>query len=429
MSAPIVVVGGGLAAGTLVTQLRERGHDGDVVAPRRRGPRTVRAPAAVQGPAARQGRARRRRRPRAGAGTPTHDVDLRTGTAATAIDLAGREVSGRRRVARLRPSSCSPPAPGRDTCALADDSGAPVVYLRTLDDSLALRERRSPTGARIGIIGGGWIGLEVASAARAARRRGDASSSRSTCRCCACSGPRSAQVFADLHREHGVDLRTGVQVTAVIAARRRRHRRPRRRRRPSTSTSSSSASASSPDAELAEAAGLTVDNGIRTDARLRTADAARLRDRRRRQRRPPGARPPAARRALGHRDQARQGRCAATCSASTARRRRAALLLHRPVRPRHGVRRQPRPRGLRPGRAHAATCRGRVFRAWWLRGDRVVAGMHVNDWDAIDEIRRVVGHRGAADGRDRYRASACRLLPTGKSSAEPPPWRPRQGDP
>ena len=29
--APIVVVGGGLAAGTLVTQLRERGHDGDVV--------------------------------------------------------------------------------------------------------------------------------------------------------------------------------------------------------------------------------------------------------------------------------------------------------------------------------------------------------------------------------------------------------------
>jgi 3-phenylpropionate/trans-cinnamate dioxygenase ferredoxin reductase component len=34
---------------------------------------------------------------------------------------------------------------------------------------------------------------------------------------------------------------------------------------------------------------------------------------------------------------------------------------------------------------------GRVFRAWWLRGSRVVAGMHVNDWDAIDEIRRVVG--------------------------------------
>ena len=39
---------------------------------------------------------------------------------------------------------------------------------------------------------------------------------------------------------------------------------------------------------------------------------------------------------------------------------------------------------------------GRVFRAWWLRGDRVVAGMHANDWDAIDEIRRVVGYDGGS---------------------------------
>ena len=31
MSASIVVVGGGLAAGTFVTQLREHGHDGEVV--------------------------------------------------------------------------------------------------------------------------------------------------------------------------------------------------------------------------------------------------------------------------------------------------------------------------------------------------------------------------------------------------------------
>ena len=36
---------------------------------------------------------------------------------------------------------------------------------------------------------------------------------------------------------------------------------------------------------------------------------------------------------------------------------------------------------------------GRVFTAWWLRGDLVVAGMHVNDWDAIDDVRRLVGRR------------------------------------
>jgi 3-phenylpropionate/trans-cinnamate dioxygenase ferredoxin reductase subunit len=36
---------------------------------------------------------------------------------------------------------------------------------------------------------------------------------------------------------------------------------------------------------------------------------------------------------------------------------------------------------------------GRVFTAWWIRGDLVVAGMHVNDWDAIDDVRRIVGER------------------------------------
>jgi 3-phenylpropionate/trans-cinnamate dioxygenase ferredoxin reductase subunit len=36
---------------------------------------------------------------------------------------------------------------------------------------------------------------------------------------------------------------------------------------------------------------------------------------------------------------------------------------------------------------------GRVFTAWWLRGDLVVAGMHANDWDAIDQVRLLVGQR------------------------------------
>ena len=29
--------------------------------------------------------------------------------------------------------------------------------------------------------------------------------------------------------------------------------------------------------------------------------------------------------------------------------------------------------------------------AFWLRAGRVLAGMHVNDWDAIDPIRALVG--------------------------------------
>jgi 3-phenylpropionate/trans-cinnamate dioxygenase ferredoxin reductase subunit len=40
---------------------------------------------------------------------------------------------------------------------------------------------------------------------------------------------------------------------------------------------------------------------------------------------------------------------------------------------------------------------GLDFTAWWLRGDEVVAGMHVNDWDAIDDVRRLVGGHVDAD--------------------------------
>ena len=40
---------------------------------------------------------------------------------------------------------------------------------------------------------------------------------------------------------------------------------------------------------------------------------------------------------------------------------------------------------------------GGTFTAWWLRGGHGVAGMHVNDWDAIDQVRRIVGTEVDAD--------------------------------
>jgi hypothetical protein len=36
----------------------------------------------------------------------------------------------------------------------------------------------------------------------------------------------------------------------------------------------------------------------------------------------------------------------------------------------------------------------RVFSAFWLRGGMVLAGMHVNDWDAMAALRRIVGAPG-----------------------------------
>jgi len=38
-----------------------------------------------------------------------------------------------------------------------------------------------------------------------------------------------------------------------------------------------------------------------------------------------------------------------------------------------------------------------TFTAFWLGSGRVLAGMHVNDWDAIEPIRRIVGGRATAE--------------------------------
>ena len=39
----------------------------------------------------------------------------------------------------------------------------------------------------------------------------------------------------------------------------------------------------------------------------------------------------------------------------------------------------------------------RVLTAFWLRGSTVLAGMHLNDWDAIDPIRALVGNQVSVD--------------------------------
>ncbi len=42
----------------------------------------------------------------------------------------------------------------------------------------------------------------------------------------------------------------------------------------------------------------------------------------------------------------------------------------------------------------------RVITAMWLRNGHVIAGMHINDWDAIDPIRAWVGREATPALRD-----------------------------
>jgi 3-phenylpropionate/trans-cinnamate dioxygenase ferredoxin reductase subunit len=146
-----------------------------------------------------------------------------------------------------------------------------VRYLRTLADSDRLLADLSGGGKRIAVVGAGWIGLEVAAAARSYDNEVTIVEPQPTPLHAVLDSELGA-VFGRLHRDHGVDLRTGTevrefrgsdgQVVAVV-------------------TDSGEVDAdlvvvgvgAAPRTELAEAAGLDIDNGVLTDAGLRTSAA------------------------------------------------------------------------------------------------------------------------------------------------------------
>ncbi len=155
----------------------------------------------------------------------------------------------------------------------ADPPGADldgVRYLRTLADSDRLLADLSGGGRNVVIVGAGWIGLEVAAAAR---HHGNAVTvvEPQPTPLHAVLGPRLGEVFARLHRSHGVDLRTGASVRALQGSGGR-----------VTSVLLDDDGVlpadlvvvgvgAVPTTGLAEAGGLEVANGVVVDAALRTS--------------------------------------------------------------------------------------------------------------------------------------------------------------
>jgi len=322
-----------------------------------------------------------------------HDVDLRTGVTVESIDVLARTLRAGGDDLRWSGLLLATGAAPRHL-ALADDSGVPVHYLRTMDDSTALKGQLVE-GARIGIIGGGWIGLEVASAARRAGAEVVVLEALDQ-PLLNVLGREVAALFAQLHREHDVDVRTGVKVEQISAG--------------SDGPSIGLAGGDTltvdrlvvglgvtPVTDLAAAAGIEVDNGILADSGLRTSapgvyaagDVANV------------DHP-----VLGHRlrvehwDTAiKHGTVAATNLLGGD-----ALADHLPYffTDQYDLGLEyvgnPGPEGF--DRVvitgdQEGPVEQRAFRVWWLRGDLVVAGMHVNDWDAIDRVRELVGTRPA----------------------------------
>ena len=144
-----------------------------------------------------------------------------------------------------------------------------VLSLRTLADADRIRAALG-VGRRIVVVGAGWIGLEVAAAARQAGAdvtvlAGDALPLRQVL------GDELATVFRDLHEEHGVEFRSGAKPAAFVGD---------RHVRAAVLADGSEVPADAvvvgvgvdPAVALAEMAGLAVDNGVLVDAGLRTSD-------------------------------------------------------------------------------------------------------------------------------------------------------------
>jgi 3-phenylpropionate/trans-cinnamate dioxygenase ferredoxin reductase subunit len=139
-------------------------------------------------------------------------IELRTGTTVERIDTAAREVelAGGERVGYDRLLLTTGAEPRRLGVPGADLDG--IHYLRELADSDAIAARLT-AGGRAVVIGAGWIGAEVAASAR---QKGVEVTlvEMAGVPLERVLGPEVGAIYARVHRDHGVDLRTGAALEA-----------------------------------------------------------------------------------------------------------------------------------------------------------------------------------------------------------------------
>jgi NADPH-dependent 2,4-dienoyl-CoA reductase/sulfur reductase-like enzyme len=322
------------------------------------------------------------------------NIELRRGIAVVALHRDGHEVEladGTRLGygALVLATGSAPrtlPLPG------ADADG--VLTLRHREDSDAVRATFGP-GRRLVIIGAGWIGLEVAAAAR------DAGTEVTVLEAAelpllAVLGPEMATVFADLHREHGVNLQLGVSVAEIVT---HGGRATGVRLTDGTEFAADAVLVgvgARPRTELAEAAGLEVDNGVLVDASLRSSDPAIY---------AVGDIANQEHPTLGHRVRVEHWANALNQPAAAA----AAVLgeaggydaLPYFYSDQYDL-------GMEyvgnatPGSYARVVVRGdvgtREFVAFWLDdADRILASMNVNVWDVVDEIKPLIAAKAPVD--------------------------------
>ncbi|WP_433440151.1 NAD(P)/FAD-dependent oxidoreductase [Nonomuraea sp. CA-141351] len=370
--ATYVIVGAGLAGAKAAQTLREEGFDGEIVLigaePERPYERPPLSKEYLQGKSERD-----KIFVHAPEWYADNGVDLRLGTRVTRIEPDHHLV-------RLGDGSRQP------YDKLLITTGAtprrlpgPAHYLRTVQDSEALKERFATAGSVL-IVGASWIGLETAAAARAAGCEVTVVEPEPTALNRAL-GHELGDLFARLHAGKGVDLRFGTAAAEITDT--------------GVRLSSGERLAADlvvvgigavPEVGLAREAGLDVGQGILTDAALRTS----------------------------HPDVFAAGDVAEPFHPLYGRRLRVEHwnnALHGGPAAARSMLGQDVVYDLIPyfytdqyelGMEFSGDIEGYdeiVYRgepaslefiAYWLRGGRVIAGMNVNTWDVVDEIQELI---------------------------------------
>jgi 3-phenylpropionate/trans-cinnamate dioxygenase ferredoxin reductase subunit len=198
-----------------------------------------------------------------------HDIEL-VHDRATGLDLGAHrvELAGGDGIAFDTAVLATGAAPRRLDLPGADLAG--VHHLRTIDDAVRLREAVGDA-SRVAVIGAGWIGSEVAASVR---QMGvdvvlvDAAPVPLQ----RVLGDDIGGVFRELHAEHGVDLRLGTGV-AQVRGKQTVEAVLLDDGRVEEADVVVVGVGVTPRTDLAEAAGLRVDNGILVDEHLETSVA------------------------------------------------------------------------------------------------------------------------------------------------------------
>lgn len=322
-----------------------------------------------------------------------HRVDLRLGARASSVDAQGHTVgladgttvTYDKLLLATGSASRRPPIPGSDAEG--------VRYLRTYDDAEALNSVLTE-GSSLAVVGAGWIGLEVTAGARQ-RGVGVTVVETASQPLLAALGETVGEVFANLHREHGVDLRLQAQVDEITT---NDGRATGLRMRDGSTVAADAvlvAVGAKPNVELAEGAGLSMgDGGVLVDASLRTSDP----------------------------DIYAVGDIAAAehpLFAGRIRTEHWANALKQPAVAAAGMLGNPAEYAELPyfftdqydlgmeyvGHAPSfervafrGDVAGREFVAFWLDGDnRVLAGMNVNIWDVLDDVKALIRSKTPVD--------------------------------